>query len=189
MAANRRGHRNASAPRNQRGIVLIALLLMLILVSVGALAAAEIWATTLKREREVELLWVGNQYRRAIESYWKATPGRRKVLPSTIDQLLLDDRFPNPVMHLRAAYPDPMAPDTEFELIRVNNALVGVRSTSKEKPFKHANFPLRYRQFANAEDYSQWQFIFVPPGMAIPGVPINPNPAPNQGNSPLSALH
>ncbi len=129
-----------SRARRQRGIVLIALLLMLVLVSVGALAAAEIWSTTLKREREVQLLWVGNQYRKAIESYWKATPGRRKILPSTIDQLLLDDRFPNPVMHLRQAYPDPMMPDADFELIRVNNALVGVRSTSKEKPFKQANF-------------------------------------------------
>jgi type II secretory pathway pseudopilin PulG len=170
--------------------VLIALLLMLVLVSIGALAAAEIWSTTLKREREVQLLWVGNQYRKAIESYWKATPGRRKILPSTIDQLLLDDRFPNPVMHLRTAYPDPMMPDADFELIRVNNALVGVRSTSKEKPFKQANFPLRYRQFADAEDYSEWRFIFVPNGMVVSGNPVTPNPAPgNPGNSPLTPLH
>jgi type II secretory pathway pseudopilin PulG len=53
---------------SQGGLVLLALLIMLILVAVGALAAAEVWSTTLKREREVELLFVGNQYRRAIES-------------------------------------------------------------------------------------------------------------------------
>jgi type II secretory pathway pseudopilin PulG len=175
--------------RGQRGVILIALLLMLVLVGVGALAAAEIWSTTLKREREVELLWVGEQYRHAIESYWKATPGRRKQLPSTIDQLLLDDRFPNPVMHLRAAYPDPMAPDTDFELIRMNNALVGVRSTSKDKPMKQANFPLRYRQFAGAEDYSQWQFIFAAPGMVVTGAPAAQNLQPGPGATPLSPLH
>ena len=156
----------------------MALLLMLMLVSIGALAAAEIWATTAKREREVELLWVGDQYRKAIESYWKATPGRRKILPSTIDQLLLDDRFPNPVTHLRKAYRDPMAPDADFELIRVNNALVGVRSTSKDAPMKKAHFPPRYRQFEGADSYSAWQFVFTPRGLVVPGIPGAPAPAP-----------
>jgi hypothetical protein len=151
------------APRAQRGLVLIALLLMLMLVGVGALAAGELWSTARKHEREVELLWVGDQYRHAIESYWKTTPGARKILPQSIDQLLEDDRFPTPIHHLRAKYRDPMAEDGEFELIVVNNALVGVRSTSKEVPMKHAQFPRRYVQFAEAQDYSQWQFVFIPP--------------------------
>ena len=193
MAAPSSPDRAGARRGPQRGVVLIALLLMLVLVGVGALAAAEIWSTTLKREREVELLWVGEQYRHAIESYWKATPGRRKVLPSTISQLLLDDRFPNPVMHLRTAYADPMAPDADFELIRVNNSLVGVRSTSKEKPMKQANFPPRYRQFAGAEDYSEWKFIFAPPGMVVTGTPSVPSGQSAPGNlfgpSPLSAPH
>lgn len=152
----------------QRGLVLIALLLMLILVGVGALAAGEVWATSRKREREVQLLWVGEQYRRAIESYWKFTPGGRKVLPSSISQLLDDDRFPMPIHHLRKAYRDPMAEDVDFDLIVINNALVGVHSTSKDAPMKHAHFPTRYQQFANAGDYSQWQFIFLPPTGYMP---------------------
>ena len=189
MAADRPTHRAAgraagrgqaqATARSQRGVVLIALLLMLMLVGIGALSAAEVWATTRKHEREVELLWVGEQYRHAIESYWKATPGARKIMPSTLEQLLVDDRFPNQVHHLRAVYPDPMAEDAPFELIRVNNALVGVRSTSKDKPMKHAWFPRRYARFALAEDYSQWEFVFVPPVMLMtPGVPLAPGPQP-----------
>lgn len=170
--------------RGQQGLVLIALLLMLMLVGIGALSAAEVWAATRKREREVELLWVGEQYRHAIESYWRATPGGRRTLPSTIAQLLDDDRFPNPVHHLRAAYRDPMAEDADFEPIIVNNALVGVHSTSKQAPMKHAQFPRRYQQFAAAEDYSQWQFVFLPPTMAnalggpsnLPNGTLNPGP-------------
>jgi len=166
-----------SPPRPQGGLVLIALLLMLMLVGIGALSAAEIWSTARKREREVELLWVGDQYRHAIESYWRITPGPRKVLPSSITQLLNDDRFPNPVHHLRRAYRDPMAEDVDFEPVVVNNALVGVRSTSKAAPMKHAHFPKRYAQFANAEDYSQWQFIFVPPTrIGTPQPSLVPNP-------------
>ncbi len=180
MAPSRR-HARAGG---QHGLVLIALLLMLVLVGVGALAAAEVWATTRKREREVELLWIGDQYRRAVESYWKMTPGARKVLPSSISQLLNDDRFPNPVHHLRQAYRDPMAEDTEFERIVLNNALVGVHSTSKQVPMKQAQFPRRYQKFASAEDYSQWQFVFLPPmpGTAPAGAgavsPPQPGPPP-----------
>jgi len=167
--------------QTQGGLVLIALMLMLILVGIGALSAAEIWSTARKREREVELLWVGDQYRRAVESYWKTTPGPRKVLPTTISQLLNDDRFPNPVHHLRQAYRDPMAEDTDFEPVIINNALVGVHSTSTAVPMKHAHFPRKYAQFATAEDYSQWKFVFIPPTRATTGPPVL---APNPGALP-----
>lgn len=167
------------APRAQGGLVLIALLLMLMLVGIGALSAAELWSTARKREREVELLWVGEQYRHAVESYWRTTPGPRKILPSSISQLLTDDRFPNPVHHLRQAYRDPMAEDVDFEPVIINNALVGVHSTSKDAPVKRAHFPKMYAQFANAETYDQWQFVFIPPTrFNAPAPIINPGQLP-----------
>jgi type II secretory pathway pseudopilin PulG len=173
----------AIAPaRRQDGLVLIALLIMLFLVGVGALSAAEVWATTRKREREVELMWIGDQYRKAIESYWKTTPGARKALPHSFDQLLNDDRFPSAVHHLRQAYRDPMTEDGEFEPVVINNALVGVHSKSKDKPMKVAQFPRRYEQFAVAEDYSQWQFIFLPPN-AFAATRVTPIPSPMPGAS------
>ncbi len=180
MRATEATLRNVRQSRHaQGGLVLIALMLMLILVGIGALSAAEIWSTARKREREVELLWVGDQYRRAVESYWKTTPGPRKVLPSTITQLLNDDRFPNPVHHLRQAYRDPMAEDTDFEPVIINNALVGVHSTSTAVPMKHAHFPKKYAQFATAEDYSQWKFVFVPPTRPnAPAPAVTPGPPP-----------
>jgi type II secretory pathway pseudopilin PulG len=144
-------------------MVLIALLISLVLVGIGALAAAKVWSTQLQRERETELLWIGEQYRHAIESYWKSTPSARKVLPSTIDQLVNDNRFATPLHHLRQAYPDPVADYAAFEPIIVNNSLIGVRSSSREAPLKRVNFPKRYRQFEAAHDLSEWQFIFLPP--------------------------
>lgn len=173
-------------PEKQRsaGLVLLALLIMLILVGVGALAAAEVWSTTLKREREVELLFVGNQYYRAIQDYWKMSPGRRAYPPS-IDVLLTDNRFPNPVHHLRRVYRDPMTESGEFEPIMQANALIGVHSTSTGVPIKKAGFAPQYAKFENADSYDQWQFIFLPRGVHLPVTSgVNPNPPPNQGFAP-----
>ncbi len=174
-----------SMPLKNSGLVLLALLIMLILVSVGALAAAEVWSTTLKREREVQLMFVGDQYRRAIQDYWKMSPGRR-VYPPSIDVLLTDNRFPNPVHHLRRVYRDPMTEAGEFEPILQANALIGVHSTSADVPIKRAGFAAAYAQFENAESYAQWQFVFNPKGVG-PTQPAQPvtNPGINpQGPAP-----
>jgi type II secretory pathway pseudopilin PulG len=189
------GRSPAPVPRGEEGLVLLALLIMLILVGVAALAAAEVWSTTLKRERETELLFIGNQYRRAIQDYWKMSPGRR-AYPPTVDVLLTDDRFPNPVHHLRRRYRDPMTEDGEFEPIMQSNALMGIHSVSTDVPIKKAGFPPALAQFENAETYAQWKFIFLPRGVNFnPGSlnnsntlnnPKNPNapPAFNQGPAP-----
>jgi len=147
----------------QSGLILLALLIMLVLVGIGTLGAAEVWSVTLKREREAELLFVGDQYRRAIASYWKVSPGRRAYPPS-IDVLLTDDRFPTPVHHLRRRYRDPMTESGEFEPIMQANAVVGIHTTSEDVPIKLAGFPQPYKLFEQAENYSQWQFVFVPGG-------------------------
>ena len=191
---SRKSARAAALQCRARGLVLLALLIMLILVGIGALGAAEVWSTTLKRERETELLFIGEQYRRAIADYWKISPGRR-AFPPSIDVLLTDDRFPNPVHHLRRTYRDPMTESGEFAPIMQANALVGVHSTSTDAPIKHAGFLPFYAKFENAESYDQWQFIFVPRGMnfnpaslnpANPlNTPANPNvPSFNQGPAP-----
>jgi type II secretory pathway pseudopilin PulG len=153
---------------------------MLVLISIGALGAAEVWSTALKREREAELLFIGEQYRRAVADYWKVSPGRR-VFPPSIDVLLTDDRFPNPVHHLRRTYRDPMTEAGEFELIKQANGVVGMHSTSEQEPIKHAGFPTAYKQFEQAETYSQWLFVFHPVGtvnLGVNGLP--PNQLPNQ---------
>lgn len=176
--------------RREQGLVLLALLIMLILVGVAALAAGEVWSTTLKRERETELLFIGNQYRRAIEDYWKMSPGRRAYPPS-VDVLLTDDRFPNPVHHLRKRFRDPMTDTGEFEPVMQSNGVMGIHSVSTDVPIKKAGFPPALAQFENAETYAQWQFIFVPKGVSFnpnslntPNPNQNPIPGFNQGPAP-----
>jgi type II secretory pathway pseudopilin PulG len=177
---------------SERGLVLLALLIMLVLLGISALAAAEVWATTVKRERESELLFIGEQYRRAIAEYWRMSPGRRAYPPS-VEALLTDDRFPNPVHHLRRTYRDPMTETGEFEVIKQGNGVVGIHSTSDQVPIKHGGFKQQYAQFEQAETYAQWQFIFVPAGFSnmpdtgqgTPGATLPPPPmTPSQGPAP-----
>jgi type II secretory pathway pseudopilin PulG len=183
-----------SQARAARGLVLLALLIMLVLVGIGALGAAEVWATSLKREREAELLFIGEQYRRAIADYWKMSPGRR-VYPPSVEVLLTDNRFPNPVHHLRREYRDPMTETGEFEVLKQANALIGVHSLSEDAPIKRAGFASWYKQFEQAEHYSQWQFVFLQPGMRAPTtgaansdpnqiVPVGSTLGPSQGPAP-----
>ncbi|MBB1633704.1 type II secretion system protein [Cupriavidus sp. UME77] len=142
------------------GLVLLALLIALILVSVALMGALDVWSLQRQRLQEEELLFVGNQYRLAIQRYYQA--GR--TLPGSIDDLLEDKRFPVPLHHLRRAYPDPVTGKNDWLLLHDGDRIYGVYSRSTALAIKHANFPRLYADFANAKTYAEWQFYYLPPG-------------------------
>lgn len=155
--------------RTQAGIVLLALLLILILGSVSTLVAAEVWATTMQREREAQLLFVGDQYRRAIASYYLMTPGAVKVYPRSLNDLIEDDRFPRRVQHLRRLYRDPIT-DGDWALVKLGEGIVGVHSLSEAPTLKKAGFPTPYKEFEVTKTYDQWRFVARP----SPALPVQP---------------
>jgi type II secretory pathway pseudopilin PulG len=155
--------------RRESGLVLFAVLLLLVLASLGAMVGAEVWATAVKREREAQLLFVGEQYRRAIESYWRASPGDVKTLPPSLDVLLEDDRFPMPVRHLRRLYPDPLDVKSGWGLVKFGNSILGVYSRSEAIPLKQSGFPPHLLGFEGASTYKQWRFVFQLPRAGAPG--------------------
>jgi type II secretory pathway pseudopilin PulG len=150
---------------HRSGMMLLALLLMLLLGSLAAMAAAEVWATTRQREREAELLFVGDQYRQAIRRYYYAAPrGRPKTYPTRLEDLLEDNRFPQPAHHLRRLYPDPMTGRPEWRLVRYGNQLIGVSSLSTDRPLKQAGFSAADIEFEGRSGYRDWVFKFTPAG-------------------------
>lgn len=167
----------AARGRSERGVVLLALLVTLALIGVALLAGTEVAVTARERQREQELLFIGDQYRQAIERYYYAAPpGTPRVLPASVEQLLLDDRYPQAVQHLRRAYVDPYDPAADWTWIRIGGRLAGIHSTSQAVPLKRANFKPRYASFANATDVSQWVFLFTPPSpLVAPSRPANTN--------------
>lgn len=167
--------RRRHSSRDDAGLVLFGVLLLLLLAGLTALAGAEVWATALKREREAQLLFVGEEYRRAIESYWRASPGPVKTLPVSLDVLLEDDRFPMPVRHLRRLYPDPVDGTAAWGLVKAGNGILGVHSLAESMPLKHSGFPPHLLGFEGAPTYRHWRFVVQLPRQ--PGTPGSRPPA------------
>jgi type II secretory pathway pseudopilin PulG len=154
-----------------RGLVMFVLLIALALASIALAAGLDVWALEKQRQQEEELLFVGNQYRLAIQRYYLA--GRS--LPTSIDDLLEDKRFPVPLHHLRRAYRDPITGAGDWQLLRDGNGVYGVYSRSDRAPVKHANFPRQYAFFANAQTYADWKFFYPPPGWRNNGSTLAPS--------------
>jgi type II secretory pathway pseudopilin PulG len=156
-------------------LVLLALLFALALGSIVMMAAMDVWSTARQRVREQELLFVGDQYRLAIQRYFfGAPPGSPRVLPSRFEDLLEDDRYPMPVRHLRRLYPDPITGSAEWGVVRFGARISGVYSLSEKTPIKQAEFAPIYQQFNGKKSYREWVFAVSPTG----GVPtVIPTPA------------
>lgn len=142
----------------QRGFSYIGLLLMIAIAGVGLAAVGMRWHHQLRAEKEKQLLFVGHQYRAAIASYQAANPSGVNMYPVSLDDLLLDKRYPNIKRHLRKRYDDPITGSAEWGLIRQRGRIIGIYSLSTEKPIKQAGFASDDRGFKGASRYSQWVF-------------------------------
>ena len=157
------------AQRRQTGLLLIGALVFLSLAALTAVHTGQRWFDSRQRAAEEELLFIGEQYRQAIESYWREVPDSVHHLPTSIDDLLADKRFPFTRRHLRKAFRDPLAPDRPLVEIRDGPVLIGVRSGAPGTPFRQAGFDAALKQFNGAQSYADWKFVYVPP--AAPAAP------------------
>jgi type II secretory pathway pseudopilin PulG len=145
-------------------MMLVGLLITTALSSVLALAGMEVWATARQREREAELLFVGDQYRQAIRRYYFATgAGQPRELPAKLEDLLSDNRFPVPIQHLRRPYPDPITGSPEWGLALRGDRIVGVYSLAETQPIKQTGFDQVNAIFEARTKYRDWVFLYVPP--------------------------
>ena len=149
-------------PTRQSGFTYLFVLMLVAFLGLGLAAAGQVWHTEAQRAREADLLFIGNQYRRAIQSYYEFDKNAPR-LPQHIEDLLEDNRQPE-VRHLRRAWRDPFTGDA-FELIPApgGTGFIGVASRSTATPFKKAGFDPRDSAFADAATYAEWHFVFVPP--------------------------
>ena len=156
--------RQNSLPRKRQsgGFTYIGLLLVIIIAGIGLAAVGQVWHTKYQREKEQELLFIGEQFRQAIGSYYESTPSGAKQYPLSLEQLLHDDRFPVIKHHLRRIYIDPMTGQAEWGLEKQQGRIVGVYSLSQQHPLKTAGFAPAYVSFAKASQYNAWRFSYVP---------------------------
>jgi type II secretory pathway pseudopilin PulG len=159
----------------QRGVSYLALLLAVAITN-GALATgAGVWSQWQRRERETQLLWAGDQIRRAIVAYAQAGTERDAGFPRSLQDLLLDSRTPVPRRFLRQIYEDPMARNFDWGLLRdPQGRLVGVYSRASGVPVKQARFAPQYAEFEGATSYAGWRFAAV----ALAAAPSRPAATP-----------
>lgn len=149
------------APSRQDGFTLLAVLFLVAVLGIGLATLGTAWETAKRREQEAQLLFVGDQYRRAIQSYYQATPGARKRYPPSLADLIEDRRFPRVVRHLRRLYPDPVTGSSEWGVVMKEGGIAGVYSLSTQEPLKKAAFRKADASFAGASRYADW--VFSPP--------------------------
>lgn len=146
--------------RQARGFTYIGVLILVALMGIALAAAGEIWHTASKREKEQELLFIGDQYRRALAQFDAHTPGKARRYPLSLEELLQDPRHPGIRRYLRKVYPDPMTGKAEWGLISgPGGEIFGVYSLSEDEPLKKANFRLAEKDFEGKTKYSEWVFM------------------------------
>lgn len=141
------------------GFTFIGLMFAVAIMGIALAGVGVLWQMEGRREKEKELLFIGEQYRKAISSYHEKSPGGAKLFPEKLEDLLQDNRFPRPIRHLRRLYADPMTADGKWELIRQEGRIIGVASFSRQVPIKIAGFPKEFEDFESAASYADWRFI------------------------------
>ena len=159
----------------QSGFTYLGVLFAVAIMASGLALMGEMWATSLQREKEAELLHIGNAYRRAIMLYYEGSPGGARRYPRELANLVKDERFPGTRRYLRRVYVDPMTGTTEWGLMKgPDGGIMGVFSLSKGEPLKRTNFALTDAGLPAGGTYADWKFAYV----AAPIVAPPPKPAP-----------
>jgi len=153
-----------SAGSRQQGFTLAGALIVIVVAGAGMAAYGEMASHAAQRDKEQELLFVGNQFRQAIGTFYEGTPGAAKQFPRKLEDLLQDQRYPALRRHLRRIYADPMTGKREWGLVSApQGGIMGVYSLSQAQPIKSGGFALRDRQLEGGrERYADWQFTYAP---------------------------
>ncbi|WP_232256446.1 hypothetical protein, partial [Caballeronia glathei] len=158
----------AGGRRGQRGYAYLALLIGIAIIGAAAAATIQLGGIYERRMAEKELLYVGGQFQRALLSYADNTPVGQPTQPRTLEELVRDPRYPNPMRHLRRVYVDPMTGKADWVLVRSPNGqtIVGIHSASRERPIQLRQFSEEFRGFEDRRSYAQWVFVARPPQLA-----------------------
>lgn len=154
--------RLTKAGKHQAGVAYLALLIVIAAIGAALGVTGSLWHEAQKREKERELLFVGMQYRRAIQQYYENSLGQKRY-PPTLEVLLLDERTPAIRRYLRRPYRDPLTNSGKWGIVPApQGGIMGVFSQAEGKPVKQANFPTELAWEGRKSSYAEWQFVYVP---------------------------
>lgn len=99
--------------RGEHGYAMAGLLVAIAVIHLMMTMAMPTWRQFVKRDKEAELVFRGEQYARAIELFQRKFAG---AFPPDVNTLI-EQRF------LREKYKDPMTEDGEFQILRQGSAV------------------------------------------------------------------
>ena len=141
----------------ERGFAYLLVLFALAAMGLLLAGAGQVWHTAVQRDKEAELLFIGNQFRRALASYRLSTPAGASQYPTSLEELVEDWRFPVPRRHLRRLYKDPMDGSLAWGLVKSGDRIVGVHSRVHAPAFRTV-FYRRDAAFIDKLHYDEWVF-------------------------------
>lgn len=152
-----------SSHSRRNGFTYFGILLTVALIGSALAAAGSTWSVQQRRAGELELLYTGQAFRRAIASYYNNPAAAAPQYPRSLHELLLDRRGGRVARHLREIYRDPLTRIADWELITLpDGSIIGVASRATGEPLKKEHFGPWERAFTGADCYCDWQFVYLP---------------------------
>ena len=177
------------APK-QSGFTYLAALFLIAMMGAGLASLGVVRQTAQQRDKERELLFIGAQFRQAIQIYYEKTPGVAKQFPKTLNDMLKDQRYLSTQRYLRKIYIDPMTGKAEWGIVKaVGGGIKGVYSLSSAPAIKVGNFTLANRDFEGKSSIADWHFTYEPKAaqtVAPAGVTTPPNASASAGAPPVA---
>lgn len=133
---------------NQDGFTYLILLFSIAILGIGLATTGVIWSTESRLAKERELEFIGQEFVRAIESYYNATPGEVKTYPPTLEDLVSDTRFLFTKRHLRKVYANPFTGVVDWEVVNhpqggISGIKSGINNSFSQKELIFITTPLR----------------------------------------------
>jgi type II secretory pathway pseudopilin PulG len=147
----------------QEGFTYLTALFLVAVVGLGLALTGEFWSHSRQREKEAELIWIGNQFTQAIGLYYQRSPGAVKRYPEKLEDLLEDKRYLSMQRYLRKIYADPISGKPAWGLVAApGGGIMGVHSTAEGKPVRTAPLVRDEKSTAGANSYRDWRFVYEP---------------------------
>lgn len=172
----------------EAGLTYLGVLILTAMLTISIAAAGILWHFAQQRQKESDLLFIGNQFRTAIGRYYLNQLGPQKGYPKRIEDLLRDPRHPGNVRYLRKLFVDPMTGSTDWGLLKTpDGSILGVYSKSNRAPIKSAKFRPVNRHLERKAKYSEWKFVYLP-GQSLGGSATDLNAGQNLFGSGAQSL-
>jgi len=154
--------------RTGSGFAYVAMLFALAVFGIGLAAVGQNWRNVSDRDKEDELLQVGEAYAHAIGQYYEHSPGIPKTYPLQLVDLLEDKRFVGTERYLRQLYRDPVSNSAQWGIVREKGGgIIGVYSLS-EKATLRKRVQALGDTMVMGKRYSEWKFVYQGSGNHAP---------------------